>query len=236
MRGLGGAMRGRLAAGWFMVAVGLALLLASLAQRRGEGAPGAAARITLPGYPVGEFVEPPPRILTILDGRRTVTLQHLLHQWPDITAPVGALRLVNPRAPQTNFGRRVGAIALKLGIQGIRNGRFYRRPRIACAAFVSYVLRKAGRPGYSFAVNTLYAQVRRKHGILVASRVSTRYTPFYQWYRPGDLLFFHRGRRLGHVEIYIGGGNTVGTSSSALRLGVRRVGNRGFSQMSVVRC
>lgn len=205
----------------------------------GAGLPAASWRrqvaIVQSGYAVGGFHEPPAIILQQIDGQTQIRLESLLYPGIYVEAPVAALGLVAPKAPQTNFGRRVAVIALRAGVQGLPNRRFYRRPRIACAAFVSWVLKKAGRSGYSLAVNPMYAQVRRRHGVLVAARVSTRYTPYLRYYKPGDLLFFHRGNRLGHVEIYVGGGNTVGTSSSALRLGVRRIGNRGFATMSIVR-
>lgn len=192
-------------------------------------------RTVISGYAVGPYREPEQMILRELDGETRLLLESINNPLHYLDAPVTAMRLVNPKAPQTNLGRKMAAIALREGVQGLPNGRFYSHPRIACASFVSSVMRRAGRSGGSAAVNTLYAQVRKRHSVLVATRVSTRYTPYYRWYMPGDLLFFHRGSRLGHVEIYVGGGNTVGTSSSRLRLGVRRVGNRGFAYMSVVR-
>lgn len=225
--------------GVVLLAAALTLLSILSGVRLAEGAlaaPAAEKKRYLPAYVAGGYVEPVHGILTTLDGRETITLSHLLHQWPDITVPVVELRLVNPGARQTNRGRLVGAIALRLGIQGIPNRRYYYKPRIACAAFVSYVMRRAGdRRPYSYAVNTFYPQIRRRGGVLVAARVSTRYTPYYRHLKPGDLIFFHRGRRFGHLEIFVGGGKTVGTSSSALRLGVRAIGNRGFRAMSVVR-
>lgn len=226
-------MRGYPPCWWWLVALALAVIVWLLVRTPAHAA--SAQTVTLPGYAVGEFHEPPVVILRAIDGRRVLSLRSLVPGLPPVEAPVEALKLVHPNAKQTNLGRRVGAIALKLGIQGIPNRRYFSHPRIACAAFVSYVMKKAGRSGGSPAVNTLYAQVRRRHGVLVASRVSTRYTPYYQYLRQGDLLFFHRGSRLGHVEINVGGGKTVGTSSSALRLGVRRIGNRGFAYMSVIR-
>lgn len=194
-----------------------------------------AQTVTLPGYAVGEFHEPPVVILRTINGREKVSLQHLLHQWPDLIVEVKELRLVNTKRRQSNYGRRIAAIALKLGIQGIPNRRYFSHPRIACAAFVSYVMVKAGGRRFSYAVNTLYPQVRKRGGTLIATRVSTRYTPYYRYLAGGDLIFYHRGRRLGHVEIFVGGGKTVGTSSSKLRLGVRGIGNRGFAYMSVLR-
>ncbi len=218
---------------WLSVAIAL-WILTFLASRGALSAPVSPPRVYLPGYTVGDFVEYPQPIRATMDGRATVRLRGFWTKG-EIVAPVEALRLVNPNARQTNRGRLVGAIALKLGIQGIPNRRYYSHPRIACAAFVSYVMRKAGSPGYPFGVNAFYARIRNRGGVLVAARVSTRYTPYYQYLRQGDLIFYHRGRRLGHLEVYVGGGKTVGTSSSALRLGVRRIGNRGFSWMSVIR-
>lgn len=247
---------------WLLAVLGAATLLAIwllVGMRRATGAPSAgsglrapgsgsrsvqtrspepgARSVYLPGFEVGEFFEPPHAIRTTMDDKKTVRLRGFWTR-QEIEVLVEALRLVNPNAKQTNRGRLVGAIALRLGIQGMPNRRFYYRPRIACAAFVSYVMKRAGeRRGFSFAVNTFYPQIRKRGGVLVASRVSTRYAPFYRYLRQGDLVFYHYpGRaRMGHMEIFVGGGKTVGTSSSALRLGVRRIGNRGYAVMSIIR-
>jgi hypothetical protein len=193
--------------------------------------------MTVPGYPVGEFFEPPQQILRTWQGKTTMRLKSLVPGRPDIFAPVEALRLVNPRARHSRLGTRVGLTARRVASSMPRNSRFLpSAPRVACAAFTSYILVKSGGKRHSYAVNVAYPQLRRRGGKIVASRVSTRYAPYYQWYKPGDFLFFHkRGNRLGHQEIYVGGGLTAGTSSSMLRVGIRRVGNRGFKLMTVLR-
>lgn len=192
--------------------------------------------ITTPGYPVGEFQEGPQRILKTIDGQDTLLLQ----RWDDpsktLEVPVEALRLVAPNAKRTHVGLCAGNKAATIGARGTRNRAFYRNPRVACAAFTAFCFRHCGRRGLSFSASQQYAQVRKRGGRLVASRVSTRYAPYFKYYQQGDLLFFHKGRgRIGHVEICVANGWTVGTSSSAGRVGRRRIGNRGFSQMSVVR-
>lgn len=197
-----------------------------------------AARVqSIPGYPVGEFTEPPTQILTTLDGQEMVTLQHLLHEWPDLIVPVTELRLVNPTAKQSRLGARVGVVARRVAARMPSNRRFLpSAPRVACAAFTSYILKQAGGKPHSYAVNTAYPQLRKRGGKIIASRVSTRYVAYYKWYKPGDFLFFHKGgNRLGHQEIYVGNGMTAGTSSSMLRVGIRRVGNRGYDLMTVMR-
>ncbi len=193
--------------------------------------------LKITGYQAGEFQEPPKSILQQINGKETIRLKSLLYPGKSIEVPVRELKLVAPKAKQTNFGRLVGAIALKDGIRGLPNKRYFSHPRIACAAFVSSVFRRAGRPGYSFAVNTFYAQERKHHGVLIASRVSTKYAPWYQWYKSGDEIYYYYngGSRFAHMEVYVGGGKSSGTSSSKLHLAVRPIGNRGFRLMNVVR-
>ncbi len=193
------------------------------------------SRVTEPAYAVGEFQEPEAEIQTTIDGKETIRLQSQVPGLPPIEVPVTALKLVAARAVQTKVGKCAGSKAYQIGQRGTRNRAFYRNPRVACAAFTAFCFRHCGRRGLSFSATQQYAQVRRRGGKLVAARVSTRYAPYYPYYRRGDLLFFHKGRRMGHVEISVGGGWTVGTSSSAGRVGRRRVGNRGFARMSVVR-
>ncbi len=224
---------------WFTIVV-LVVVLILIARVYGSaGRPGRGSsdeRSRIPGYPAGEFREPASAIYTSLDGQEVLLLPHLWAPGKTLEAPVVALRLVNPRAPVTARGRCGGRTATSVARKMPRNRRFLpSAPRKACSAFTSYVLRTCGMRGLSFAVNTQYAQVRRRGGKVVASRVSTRYAPYFAFYKPGDLLFFHRGKRLGHEEIYVGNGLTAGTSSSMLRVAIRRVGNRGFAYMSVVR-
>lgn len=199
--------------------------------------------VRAPGYRVGEAREPAHDEYLILDGEEILLLRHLLYPQQALEAPVRELKLVQPYARQTILGVRVGNTAYQTARRVPRNSLFYRNPRVACAAFVSAMFKRHGVRGYSFAVNTFYTQVRAKKnrsgrggGRLVASRVSTRYTPYFPFFKAGDLLFFHKGgRRLGHMEIYVGRGLTAGTSSSEGRVAVRRVGNRGYRLMSVVR-
>lgn len=192
--------------------------------------------ISVPGFPVGKFAEGPQRILTLIDGQDTLLLTRLDDPSITLEVPVAALRLVAPNAKRTGTGLCAGNKAYSIGLKGTRNRAFYKNPRVACAAFTAFCYRHCGRAGLSFSASQQYAQVRKRGGRLVASRVSTRYAPYFRYYQKGDLLFFHKGGgRIGHVEICVGGGWTVGTSSSAGRVGRRRIGNRGFSLMSVVR-
>jgi cell wall-associated NlpC family hydrolase len=126
---------------------------------------------------------------------------------------------------------------LTTGRRQPRNRLFYRpNPRIACAAYTAYILRHCGRGGGSYSATAQYGQLRRWGGKLVATKMSTRYTPYFKYLKAGDFIFFHKaGGRIGHVEIYVGNGRVSGTSSSAGRVGIRRMGNRGFRLASVVR-
>jgi NlpC/P60 family len=214
----------------------LALLLA------GSGGPVPPASATTPGAVVMPVPEPGHpvelRIPAGPDGlqRAEVRLQSLLYPWLRSWIPVRALGLVNPRAKQTLRGVHLASVANREGRRGRPNRRFYSRPRIACAAFVSWCLRQVGWRWTSNSAQGLYNLLRAHGGKLVAAKVSTRYTPFFSYMKAGDVIAFWKGsRRIGHVEIYIGGGMTVGTSSSALHVGIRRVGNRGFARMSVIR-
>lgn len=233
--------REKLLLGWGTLCVLEVYLLWVTFTLRAEAAPAApaarTASVTLPGYAVGEFQEPPVRILTVIAGKERITLHHLLGLLPPIEVAIEDLRLVNPRAPHTKLGTRVGMNAKRVASSMPRNSRFLpSAPRVACAAFTSYILVKSGGKRHSYAVNTAYPQLRKRGGKIVAARVSTRYVGYYKWYKPGDFLFFHkRGNRLGHQEIYVGGGLTAGTSSSMLRVGIRRVGNRGYAAMTVLR-
>lgn len=192
--------------------------------------------MTVPGYPVGEFREAPQRILTTVSGQESVLLYRLDDPTHTLTAPIVALKLVSPAARQTQLGRCAGPTALKVGRGRPRNRQFYRNPRIACAAYTAFILRRCGRPGGSFSASTQYAQLRRRGATIVATKMSTRYGPYFSYLKSGDFLFFHKGGgRIGHLEIYVGNGQTSGTSSSEGRVAIRKVGNRGFRLMSVLR-
>lgn len=235
-----------------------AILMATLPPKENERA---KAKVEPPitilqaGYTVGEetdgspFQEPPMAILRLWKGSETVTLRDLLEQTPQafregevphppITVPVEALRLVNPKARQTILGVRVGNTAYKTALGKPRNSKYYRpNPRVACAAFVSAMFKANGVRGLSFAVNTLYPQLRKRGGKVVVSRMPTRYSREINYLKAGDILFFHhrRGSRLAHTEVYVGRGLTAGTSSSVGRVAVRKVGNRGFTQVTAIR-
>lgn len=168
-------------------------------------------------------------------GEIEVRLQSLVYPWISEWVPVKALGLVNPKAKQTLRGVHLASIANREGRLGLPNRRFYSRPRIACAAFVSWCLRQVGWRWTSNSAQGLYNLLRKHGGKLVAKNVSTRYTPYFVYFKAGDVLAFSRGGRIRHVEVYIGAGMTVGTSSSALHVGIRRVGNRGYSRMDVIR-
>lgn len=203
---------------------------------RAEAAPARPATMTVPGYAVGEFHEPPQHILTRINGRETIRLKHLWLKGKSIEVPVTELKLVSPTTKTTTFGNCVGNQAVRQGNARTRNRIFLRQWRVACAAFCAYCQRHCGRTGMSFAVRTQYAQVRKRGARIIASKVSTKYAPYYKWFKKGDLFFFHKaGGLMGHMEICIGGGWTVGTSSSAGYVAKRRVGNRGFKLMSVIR-
>lgn len=202
--------------------------------RQADAAPAAS----VPSFTVqGGFVEPEAPILTAIDGRETVTLQHQWLPGKEITVPVAELRLIAPKATQTHVGKCAGNQAARQGNARTRNRAFLpSAPRIACAAFTAYCARKCGRPGLSFGAHAQYSQLRKRGGKLVISRGSTRHIPFYARLKKGDYLFFWKsGSRIGHVEIAVGGGWTVGTSSSAGYVARRRIGNRGFARYSVVR-
>jgi hypothetical protein len=192
--------------------------------------------LRLPGFMIGEFKEPSYRILTEIDDQTQILLQHLIDPSQTMEVPVVLLRLVSPYAKQSKLGAKVGVTACATAKRNVSNRLFYRNPRIACAAFTSAMFRKHGVRGLSFAVNTQYPQLRKRGGKLVAVYTSTRYVGFFKHYRRGDLIFFHRSRnRFGHLEFYCGGGMVGGTSSSVGRVGIRRIGNRGFSHMTVLR-
>lgn len=192
----------------------------------------------VPAFTVGgtEFTEPEARVATQIDGKETITLHHLWLPGKEITVPVTELSLVSRNAKQTAIGVCAGKRAERQGNLRTRNKVFLRRWRVACAAFTGFCCRPCGRPGMSFVAHTQYTQLRKRGAKLVASKVSTRYAPFYPYFKRGDYLFFWKsGSRIGHVEVSMGGGWTVGTSSSAGYVARRRTGNRGFSRMSVVR-
>jgi hypothetical protein len=192
-------------------------------------------RAVVPSFTVGgtDFTEPAAPIVTSIDGKDTITLRL---PRKEVTIPIRELKLVAPKALQTKLGVCAGKHAVIQGNARTRNRAFYRNPRIACAAFTAYCARKCGRPGLSFGAHAQYSQLRRRGGRLVASKASTRYAPWYPYWRRGDYLFFWKSRnRIGHCEISVGGGWTVGTSSSAGYVARRRTGNRGFARMSVVR-
>lgn len=192
--------------------------------------------VTLPAYSVADFQEPSFRIQTEIGGRSQVLLYRLDDPTDTMIATVSALRLVDIFANQTALGRCCGKRALSVGRKQPRNKLFYHNPRIACAAYTAYILRGCGRKGGSYSASVQYAQLRKRGAKIVAARISTRYGPYFSYLKPGDALFFHKpGGRIGHVEFYVGGGKTSGTSSSAGRVAIRKVGNRGFSLMSVLR-
>ena len=216
----------------------LAALLLMLPAGAQNGLPeaGEDETITVPGYPVGEFREPRQRVLKTVEGQEILLLTRLDDPRQTLEVPVAALRLVQPMAKQTKVGVCCGKTARRVGAGRPRNRLFYRNPRIACAAYTAYILRHCGRPGGSFSASAQYAQLRKRGAKLVATKMSTRYTPYFRYLRAGDFLFFHkRGGRIGHEEIYGGNGLTSGTSSSEGRVGIRRIGNRGFAVVTVLR-
>ena len=194
-----------------------------------------AARV--PAFTVqGGFVEPEATILTHIDGRETVTLHHQWLPGKQITVPVTELKLIAPKAPQTHVGKCAGARAAKQGALRTRNKVFLRQWRVACAAFSAFCARPCGRKGLSYVAHTQYQQLRKRGGKLVISKGSTRNIAYHGYLKQGDYLFFWKsGSRIGHVEVAVGGGWTVGTSSSAGYVARRRIANRGFSRYSVVR-
>lgn len=216
------------------MALALAVIVWLLVRTPAHGAE--AQTVTLPGYAVGEFREPAVTILRAIDGRRVLSLRSLVPGLPPIEAPVEALRLVQTKAVRTKIGSCCGSHALAVGRKQPRNSLFYRRPRIACAAYTAYIGRHCGRAGLSYSASAQYAQLRRRGGQLVAAKMSTRYIPYLRYLKSGDFIYFHKGGgRIGHTEIYVGNGLVSGTSSSAGRVGIRRLGNRGFALCSVIR-
>lgn len=180
--------------------------------------------------------KPEAPILQSINGQETITIRHQWLAGQEMTVPVSELRLVSPNAKQTAIGVCAGKRAARQGNLRTRNRVFLRTWRVACAAFTGFCVRPCGRPGLSFVAHTQYQQLLKRGGKLVASKASTRYAPFYPYFKKGDYLFFWKsGRRIGHCEVCVGGGWTVGTSSSAGYVARRRVGNRGFRTMSVVR-
>lgn len=105
-------------------------------------------------------------------------------------------------------------------------------PRRACASFVSEILVSLG---------LMSAEDPRCRGIvgqlpgLGARRIASGpagTTPT----QVGDLIFFRDGGGvIRHVEIAVGGGRSVGTSSSQQRVGERPIGSRGFPTIDVFR-
>lgn len=199
----------------------------------------------------GSFTEPPVAIVQTLGGQETVTLSSLLADTPaeyrkdeqgsllpippPIVVPVTELRMVQPFAKRTKRGNCCGSYALQLGRRMPRNSTFYHNPRVACAAYTAAVLRHCGRPGASFSATAQYGQLRRWGGKLVATRMSTSYLPYLKYLQAGDYIYFHKGSRFGHTEVYVGKGLVSGTSSSQGRVAIRRLSKRGFKQCSVVR-
>lgn len=210
---------------------------AMVAPRTSQDPPTSALRIVEPAYTVAGVLEQP-SILFSIDGEERVHLPHLIEPEQSIEALIVALKLVQPYARRSKLGSSVGYFARRTAARGPANRRFLpSNPGRACAAFVDYCFKPYTRQRYSYAVNTMYPQMRKRGGRLVAARVSTRYAPYFKYYQAGDILFFHKsgGSRLGHVEIYVGKGLTAGTSTSERRVGIRRVGNRGFRWMTVIR-
>jgi hypothetical protein len=165
-----------------------------------------------------------------------IRAQSLVYPGTYRTLDIRELRLVHPHARQSNRGRLLAAIALRAGRHGYPNRKFLRsNPRLACAAFLSWCLRQTKFGYTSNSASQLYRNLLHHGGKLVAEHMNTRYIPYLVYYKPGDCLFFWKGRRIGHTEVYVGGGSTVGTSSSSLHIGIRKLGNRGFSTVSVIR-
>lgn len=192
--------------------------------------------MTVPGYPVGEFKEPPVAILTQVNGKTTIRLKRLDDPTQTLEAPVEALKLVDIFSRQTKLGICTGKTALRIGKTRPRNRRYYFNARIACAAYTAAILRHCGRPGGSFSASAQYAQLRRRGAKVVSTKMSTRYNPYQAYLKSGDFIFYHKaGGRIGHVEIYVGSGKVSGTSSSAGYVAIRRIGNRGFARCSVLR-
>ncbi len=202
----------------------------------GQAAP-AARGATVPAFTVlGGFVEPEVPIITRINGKETVTLAHQWLPGKTLTVPVSDLKLITTTAKQTKVGVCAGNQAARQGDLRTRNRVFLRQWRVACAAFTGFCARRCGRPGLSFVAHTQYTQLRKKGGKLIASKVSTKYAPYYPSFKKGDYLFFWKsGGRIGHCEICVGGGWTVGTSSSMGYVARRRIANRGFRTFSVVR-
>lgn len=177
-----------------------------------------------------------------IDARRQIVTEGSILHVESLTEPgiyldipIEALRLINPYARQTALGVRIGSFARIYGKQRPSNRQFYHNSRIACAAYVSYVLRKAGWKHGSNGATALYGLTRKYGGRLVGTNISTRHVRFYPYLQAGDCIFFIQGGRIRHTEIYIGGGLCSGTSSSMGRVGIRAIGNRGFRAFSVVR-
>lgn len=194
--------------------------------------------VIIPGFVVGdgEFIEPPVSIATTIDGKDAVLLRHQWLPEKEMEVPVTELKLVSRNAKQTAIGVCAGKRAERQGNLRTRNRAFLRQWRVACAAFTGFCCRPCGRPGMSYVAHTQYSQLRKRGAKLVASKASTKYAPYYPYFRKGDYLFFWKSsNRIGHVEVSMGGGWTVGTSSSAGYVARRRVGNRGFRTFSVVR-
>jgi hypothetical protein len=197
-----------------------------------------AAKVeSVPAFTVeGGFVEPEVEIETQINGKETVTLQHQWLPGKEITVPVTELRFVSRAAKQTHIGVCAGKRAARQGDLRTRNRVFLKQWKVACAAFTAFCCRPCGRSGLSFSAHQQYNQLRKRGGKLVISKGSTRSIAYHNVLRRGDYLFFWKsGSRIGHVEIAMGGGWTVGTSSSAGYVARRRIANRGFRTYSVVR-
>lgn len=205
-----------------------------LSRRPVEAAP---AKATVPSFTVaGGFVEPEAEILTRIDGKDTITLKHQWVPGREVTLPVAELKLVAPKAAQTHVGKCAGSRAARQGDLRTRNRVFLRQWRVACAAFSAFCARPCGRKGLSYVAHTQYQQLRKRGGKLVISRGSTRNIAYHGFLKRGDYLFFWKSKnRIGHVEVAVGGGWTVGTSSSAGYVARRRIANRGFRTYSVIR-
>src|SRR6185369_2120601 len=115
-----------------------------------------------------------------------VTRGDVLHRVESLTEPgvfldipIEELRLVNPYARQTALGVRIGALARIYGKQRPANRQFWRNSRVACAAYVSYVLRKAGWRHGSPSATALYGLTRKYGGRLFGTNISTRHVRFY---------------------------------------------------------
>lgn len=106
---------------------------------------------------------------------------------------------------------------------------YYFQPEVACASFVSTVLEVAKIiPPSPLLSNThvgdprrycptLAAELTRLGAVqIIRGNLPLTEENLTRTLIPGDIIFYYRARtgRFGHVEVYVGGGKTVGNSSS----------------------